>query len=136
MGVAIDYGHEQMYAVEPAATIYALKRFGVPLRNFHINTAKLHSNDEDRVAGTGDIWRMIDFCYAAVDTGYEGWFGEDQFTYRMDPIQAMRLSKEIFANLMKKALKLYVIKDKLEEARDTGDQALILDTVKKIVLMG
>jgi len=136
MGVCIDYGHEQMYAVEPAATVYALKRFDVPLVNFHMNTAKLHSNDEDRVVGTGDVWRMVDFIYAAIDTGYEGWFGEDQFTYRMDPVKAMYLSKEIFANLAKKALLIYAKKDELERARGTGDQGEILNVVKKIILQG
>ncbi|MEM2088219.1 MAG: sugar phosphate isomerase/epimerase family protein [Thermoproteota archaeon] len=136
MGVCIDYGHEQMYAVEPSATVYALKKFGVPLVNFHINTAKLHSNDEDRVAGTGDIWRMVDFIYSAIDTGYEGWFGEDQFTYRMDPVKAMYLSKEIFANLTKKALLIYTKKDELERVRETGDQAEVISFVKKIVLRG
>lgn len=136
MGVCIDYGHEQMYAVEPAATVYALRAFGVPLVNFHINTAKLHSNDEDRVVGTGDIWRMVDFIYAAIDTGYDGWFGEDQFTYRMDPVKAMYLSKEIFANLAKKALLIYSKKNELEKARQLGDQADILDLVKRVILQG
>ena len=55
MGVAIDYGHEQMYGNEPADNLYTLKVFGVPIVNFHVNNAKLHSNDEDRIAGTGDI---------------------------------------------------------------------------------
>jgi xylose isomerase len=136
MGVCIDYGHEQMYAVEPAATVYALKLLDVPLVNFHINTAKLHSNDEDRIFGTGDIWRMVDFIYAAIDTNYDGWFGEDQFTYRMDPVKAMYLSKEIFANLAKKALLIYANKDELEKVRETGDQAEVVNLVKKIVLNG
>ncbi|MBO3842333.1 MAG: TIM barrel protein [Candidatus Brockarchaeota archaeon] len=134
MGVCVDYGHEAMYAVEPAATVYALKTFGVPLVNFHINTAKLHSNDEDRVFGTGDIWRMVDFIYAAVDTGYDGWFGEDQFTYRMDPVKAMRLSKELFANLAKKALLIYSRREEFERVRENGDQAEIINFVKKIIL--
>ncbi len=134
MGVCVDYGHEAMYAVEPAATVYALKAFGVPLVNFHINTAKLHSNDEDRVFGTGDIWRMVDFIYAAVDTGYEGWFGEDQFTYRMNPVKAMRLSKELFANLAKKALLIYSRREEFEKVRENGDQAEIISFVKKIIL--
>ena len=136
MGVTIDYGHEQMYAVEPAATVYALKIFGVPIRNFHLNTAKLHSNDEDRVVGTGDIWRFVDFLYAAIDTGYEGWFGLDQFTYRLNPVEGMRLSKELFANLMKKALLIYAKKDELEKTRAEADQAKVLDLVKKIILTG
>ena len=134
MGVAIDYGHEQMYGNEPADAVYTAIRFGVPVVNFHLNTAKLHSNDEDRVTGTGDIWRLTDFCYAAVDTGYPGWFGEDQFTYRMEQVKAMSLSKEFFANAMKKALRIYAIKDKLEAAQAAGDQGKTLDVVKEIIL--
>ena len=131
MGVAIDYGHEQMYANEPADNLYTLKRFGIPIVNFHLNNAKLHSNDEDRIAGTGDIWRLADFCYAAIDTGYQGWFGEDQFTYRTDPVKSMALSREFFGNTMKKALAIYRVKDKLEKAQSTGDAIATIEVVKK-----
>ena len=134
MGVAIDYGHEQMYANEPADNLYTLKRFGVPVTNFHVNNAKLHSNDEDRIAGTGDNWRLADFCYGAIDTGYHGWFGEDQFTYRTDPVKSMALSRELFGNIMKKALMIYAVKDKLEEARKTGDACKTIDIVKKYLI--
>lgn len=136
MGVAIDYGHEQMYGDEPAAQLYMLKHFGVPIVNFHVNNAKYHSNDEDRVTGTGDIWRLIDFCYAAIDVGYDGWFGEDQFTYRMEQVKAMRLSKELFGNSMKKALLIYAQRDELERARLSGDQGAVLDVVKKVIFTG
>jgi len=134
MGVCIDYGHEQMYAYEPADNLYSLARFNVPVVNFHINNAKLHSNDEDRVAGTGDIWRFADFCYAAIDTGYDGWFGEDQFTYRMEPVKAMSLSREFFANIMKKALLIFAEKDKLLKAQATGDAGETLEIVKRFLL--
>lgn len=134
MGVAIDYGHEQMYAVEPASILYVARKAGVPVVNFHLNNAKLHSNDEDRIAGTGDIWRLADFCYAAVDTGYDGWFGEDQFTYRTDPVKSMALSRELFGNVMKKALLIYAMKDKLEQAQSTGDAAATIDVVKRHIL--
>ncbi len=134
MGVCVDYGHEQMYAVEPASMLYVARRAGVPVVNFHLNNAKLHSNDEDRITGTGDIWRLADFCYAAIDTGYDGWFGEDQFTYRTDPVKSMALSRELFANVMKRALLIYAAKDKLEKAQATGDAAATIETVKKYIL--
>src|SRR5581483_5021289 len=85
VGIVIDYGHEMMYGVEPAMNVYLVKKQGLRLLNFHINSAKYKSNDEDRITGTGDNWQMADFCYAAIDTGYQGWFSEDQFTYRNDP---------------------------------------------------
>jgi len=133
-GVVIDYGHEQMYGNEPADNLYLLKRMGVPIANFHVNNAKYHSNDEDRVTGTGDNWKLADFCYAAIDVGYDGWFGEDQFTYRMEQVKAMALSRELFGNVMKKALMIYARRDELEAARASGDQGRIIDVVKKILV--
>ncbi|MCH8273623.1 MAG: TIM barrel protein [Armatimonadetes bacterium] len=136
MGVVIDYGHEQMVGNTPADSLYMLKRIGVPIANFHINGAKYNSNDEDRIAGTDDIWRLVDFCYAAIDTGYDGWFAEDQFTYRTEQVRSMRLSMEFFANCMKKALKIYALKPQLEEAQATGDAANTIDVVKRIMFNG
>ncbi len=133
MGVIIDYGHEQMAGNQPADSLYLLRRMRVPIANFHINAAKYNSNDEDRVTGTDDIWRLAEFCYAAIDTGYEGWFGEDQFTYRMEPVKAMSLSKELFANAMKKALRIYQVRAQLTVAQDTGDAGNVIDVVKRIL---
>ncbi|MEW6203530.1 MAG: sugar phosphate isomerase/epimerase family protein [bacterium] len=134
MGVAIDYGHEMMYGVEPADMLYTAKRFGVPITNFHLNNAKYRSNDEDRVTGTGDNWALADFCYAAIVTGYDGWFGEDQFTYRQNPVKAMSLSREIFANVMKKALLIYKRRDALKKSQSSGDSSAVIDVVKDILI--
>ncbi len=134
MGVCIDYGHEQMYGYEPADNLYLAKRMGVPVVNFHVNNAKFNNNDEDRCAGTGDNWKLADFCYAAIDTGYSGWFGEDQFTYRQDPTKAMALSRELFGNVMKKALLIYRDRDRLKKAQRKGDASASLDVVKKILI--
>jgi xylose isomerase len=133
VGITIDYGHELMYAVEPAFTVYLAKFLDVPLLSIHINTAKTHSNDEDRVVGTGDLWQSIDFLYATIDTGFSGWYILDQFTYRMDPVDGLRLSKELFTNCMKKALAIYRYRDELEKLRALGDQAKVIDFVKKII---
>jgi len=134
MGIAVDYGHEQMYAVEPASMLYVAKKAGVEVINFHLNDSKTHSNDEDRIAGTGDIWRFTDFCYATIDTGYKGWFGEDQFTYRTDPVKSMAQSREFFANIMKKALLIYAHKDELQKAQSTGDAIATIDVVKRYII--
>jgi len=134
MGICVDYGHEQMYGVEPAEVVYAAKKFGVSLTNFHVNNAKYHSNDEDRIAGTGDNWRFADFCYAAIDTGYEGWFGEDQFTYRTDPVTSMAISREFFANIMKKAFMIFRRRKDLEKAQSTGLATEAIEVVKKILI--
>jgi xylose isomerase len=134
MGVAIDYGHEQMYAVEPSFTVYAAVKFGAPVLNIHVNSAKLHSNDEDRIAGTGDNWRFAEFLYATIDTGYEGWFSLDQFTYRMEPVKAMSLSRELFTNVMKKALQIYRVREKLAEAQATGNAGGTIDIVKELLI--
>jgi len=136
MGVALDYGHIQMYAGEPADNLYTMAVVGVPVLNFHVNNAKLHSNDEDRITGTGDLFRFIDFCYGSIATKYQGWFGEDQFEYRTDPVQAMALSRELFGNCMKKALLIYAKRDELLEAQATGDAVKALNVVKKIIYNG
>jgi len=133
MGVAVDYGHEMMNGIEPAFNLYLAREFGVPVVNFHVNAAKWRSNDEDRVAGTANIWELVDFCYAALDTGYQGWFGEDQFTYRMEPVQAMALSREFFANAMKKALLIWKNRNRLLAAQKTGDAGRTLEVVKKAI---
>jgi len=131
VGITIDFGHELMYAVEPAFAVHFAKLMDVPLLAIHINTAKAHSNDEDRVVGTGDLWQLVDFLLATIETGYSGWFVLDQFTYRMDPVEGLRLSKELFANAMKKALFIYRQREELEKAREIGDQVKVLDIVKK-----
>ena len=136
MGVAIDYGHEQMVGNTPAESLYFLKQMGLPIANFHLNGAKYNSNDEDRIAGTDDIWRMVEFCYAAVDTGYDGWFGLDQFTYRTEQVESMALSREFFANSMKKALKIYAMKDKLAGAQGTGDAGRVIQLIKRVMYTG
>lgn len=136
MGVAIDYGHEQMVGNTPADSLYMLRRLDIPIANFHINGAKFNSNDEDRIAGTDDIWRLVEFCYAAIDTGYDGWFGEDQFTYRTEQVQSMRLSREFFANCMKKALKIYARKSDLTAAQSSGDAGQTIEVVKKVIYNG
>src|SRR2546423_9255546 len=100
-----------MAGSQTADRLYLLKRMGVPIMNFHLNAAKYNSNDEDRVTGTDDVWRLIDFCYAAIDTGYDAWFGEDQFTYRMAPVRAMALPKEFFPTAMKRALQISACRD-------------------------
>lgn len=136
MGVAIDYGHEQMVGNTPADSLYLLKTLGIPIANFHINGAKYNSNDEDRIAGTDDIWRLVEFCYAAIDTGYAGWYGEDQFTYRTEQTTSMRLSMEFFANCMKKALKIYAQKDALQKAQASGDALQTIQLVKRVIYSG
>ncbi len=136
MGVAIDYGHEQMVGNTPGESLYFLQRMGLPIANFHINGAKYNSNDEDRIAGTDDIWRLVEFCYAAIDTGYSGWFGEDQFTYRTEQVVSMRLSMEFFANCMKKALKIYGQKDLLQQAQNSGNAVESIQLIKKVIYAG
>ncbi|MEK7767727.1 MAG: sugar phosphate isomerase/epimerase family protein, partial [bacterium] len=117
MGINIDYGHEQMANNTPADSVYMLKVIGVPLAASHINESKPKSNDEDRVAGSGDWWRMVDYIYATIDTGFNGHFAEDQFTYRDDPTEAMAISREMFANIAKRALLIWKDRDVLIKAQ-------------------
>ncbi|MGC9149138.1 MAG: sugar phosphate isomerase/epimerase family protein [Sulfolobales archaeon] len=133
LGIIIDYGHELMYAVEPAYSVYLTYFMDVPLVSIHLNASKYHSNDEDRIIGTSDLWQLIDFLYATIDTDYKETYILDQFPYRMDPVEALRISKEFFANIMKRTLLLYSVKDEFEKIRDSGDQVKILSFLKKYV---
>ncbi len=132
-GIVIDYGHELMYAVEPAYSVYLAHLMNIPLISIHLNTSKYHSNDEDRIIGTGDLWQLIDFLYATIDTGYRDAYVLDQFPYRMDPVEALKLSKEFFANIMRRVLALYRVREEFEKIRESGDQVKILSFVKKFV---
>jgi len=122
-----------MYAVEPAFTVYLAKEFDVPLLSIHINTAKTHSNDEDRVVGTGDLWQFVDFLYATIDTEFRGWYVLDQFTYRMNPVAGLRASKTFFANAYKKALAVYSRRSELDKIRESGDQEAVLRLIGEII---
>ena len=136
MGVNIDYGHVQMDNDTPADTVYTLKVIGVPLAASHINEAKPKSNDEDRIAGAGDWWRMVDYIYATIDTGFDGYFAEDQFTYRDDPTEAMALSREFFANIARRALLIWKDRDLLIKAQARGDGPSVLNVLKRTILSG
>jgi L-rhamnose isomerase len=136
MGVNIDYGHEQMDNTTPADSVYMLKVVGVPLIASHINEAKPKSNDEDRIAGSGDWWRMVEYIYACVDTGFDGHFAEDQFTYRDDPVASIAASREFFANIAKRALLIWKERDVLAAAQAKGDGPSVLNALKRTILSG
>ena len=51
----------------------------------------------------------------------------------MDPVKAMSLSRELFANVMKKALMIYAKRDELKKAQATGDAGKTIDVVKRIL---
>ncbi len=136
MGVNIDYGHEQMDNNTPADAVYMLEVIGVPMAATHINEAKPYSNDEDRIAGAGDWWRMVDYIYATIDVGFDGYFAEDQFTYRDDPTESMALSREFFANITKRALLIWKDRDVLIKAQAKGDGPSVLNALKRTILSG
>lgn len=135
-GVTVDFGHERMYNSEPADAVYFLKTVGIPLRKTDVNAAKPHSNDEDRIAGTEDCWVLADYLYATLDCGFDGYYSEDQFSYRDDPIQAMALSRELFANVMKRALLVFREREVLQTAQAKGDGPSILHAIKRTILDG
>lgn len=136
MGVAVDYGHEHMYGNEAADAIYTTKRIGVDVVNFHINNARFNGEDDDMIAGTGNLWKFVDFILASIETGYQGWVGEDQFTYRVDAVKSMALSREFFGNSAKKALLIYIRRDKLKRAQRSGDMPKVLELTGEIIYNG
>ncbi len=136
MGVAVDYGHEHMYGNEAADAIYTTKRIGVDVVNFHINNARFNGEDDDMIAGTGNLWKFVDFILASIETDYQGWVGEDQFTYRVDAVKSMALSREFFGNSAKKALLIYIRRNELKQAQRSGDMSKVLELTGEIIYNG
>ena len=46
----------------------------------------------------------------------------------------MSLSREFFANVMKRALQIYARRDELKKAQSTGDAASTIEVVKKYLV--
>jgi L-rhamnose isomerase len=135
-GVTVDFGHQRMYNSEPADAVYFLRSVGIPLRKTDINAAKPHSNDEDRITGMEDNWVLADYLYATIDCGFDGYYSEDQFSYRDDAVAAMALSRELFANVMKRALLIWRDREVLLEAQSRGDGPTVIHALKRTIFDG
>jgi len=118
-----------------AATACDLAAYaGVPIHKFDVNDARQGRNDQDLIFGTVSIPEAVEYLFTTFEREYRGWYSQDQFTYRDDPVRAMERSMVNFANIALKAVRLYARRDELSAARAAGTGPDVLDLVSPILL--
>ena len=133
-GITVDYGHQKMEATT-ASTACDLAEFaGVPIHKFDINDARQGRNDQDLIFGTVSIPESVEYLFTTFLRDYQGYYSQDQFTYRDDPTRSMERSMVNFANLALKAVRLFGRRDELRKAQAAGTGPDILDLVSPILL--
>jgi hypothetical protein len=65
---------------------------------------------------------------------YQGWYSQDQFTYREDPTRAIERSMINFANLALKAVRIYALQPQLDAARRRGTGPDVLEVVSPVLV--
>lgn len=132
-GLTIDYGHQKMEATTASTACDLAAWAGVPVHKFDINDARQGRNDQDLMFGTLSIPESVEYLYTTFVLGYDGYYSQDQFTYREDPTRAMERSLINFANLALKAVRVYTQQEELDRARRAGTGPDILDVVSPIL---
>jgi xylose isomerase len=133
-GLTIDYGHQKMEATT-ASTACDLAEFaGVPVHKFDVNDARQGRNDQDCMFGTLSIPESVEYLYTTFVRNYQGWYSQDQFTYREDPTRAIERSMINFANLSLKAVRILAQQPALDEARRAGTGPDVLDVVSPVLV--
>ena len=106
-GLTIDYGHQKMEATTASTACDLADCAGVPVHKFDINDARQGRNDQDLMFGTISIPESVEYLYTTFVRNYQGWYSQDQFTYREDPTRAIERSMINFANLALKAVRIF-----------------------------
>ncbi|HTI36884.1 MAG TPA: TIM barrel protein [Vicinamibacterales bacterium] len=133
-GLTIDYGHQKMEATT-ASTACDLAEFaGVPVHKYDVNDARQGRNDQDCMFGTLSIPEAVEYLYTTFARNYQGWYSQDQFTYREDPTRAIERSMINFANLSLKAVRVLANQDALDRARAAGTGPDVLDVVSPVLV--
>jgi L-rhamnose isomerase len=132
-GITIDYGHQKMEATTASTACDLAAWAGVPVHKFDINDARQGRNDQDLMFGTLSIPESVEYLYTTFVLGYDGYYSQDQFTYREDPTRAMERSMINFANLAAKAARVYARQPDLDRARRAGTGPDVLDVVWPIL---
>ena len=133
-GLTIDYGHQKMEATTASTSCDLAEFAGVPVHKFDINDARQGRNDQDCMFGTLSIPESVEYLYTTFVRNYQGWYSQDQFTYREDPARAIERSMINFANLSLKAVRILARQPELEAARRAGTGPDVLDLVSPILL--
>ena len=133
-GLTIDYGHQKMEATTASTACDLADYAGVPVHKFDINDARQGRNDQDLMFGTVSIPESVEYLYTTFIRNYEGWYSQDQFTYREDPSRAMERSMINFANLCLKAVRVVARQPALDKARAAGTGSDVLDVVSPLLV--
>jgi len=133
-GLTIDYGHQKMEATTASTACDLADWAGVPVHKFDINDARQGRNDQDLMFGTISIPESVEYLYTTFVRNYQGWYSQDQFTYREDPTRAIERSMINFANLAMKAVRIYALQPRVDKARKAGTGPDILDVVAPVLV--
>jgi L-rhamnose isomerase len=133
-GLTIDYGHQKMEATTAATACDLADWAGVPVHKFDVNDARQGRNDQDLMFGTISIPESVEYLYTTFVRNYQGWYSQDQFTYREDPTRAIERSMINFANLALKAVRICALQPQLDEARRMGTGPDVLDVVSPVLV--
>ena len=133
-GLTIDYGHQKMEATTASTACDLAEYAGVPVHKFDVNDARQGRNDQDLMFGTVSIPESVEYLFTTFLRNYQGYYSQDQFTYRDDPTRAMERSMINFANLSLKAVRILARKDELDAARAKGTGPDVLDVVSPVIV--
>ena len=133
-GLTIDYGHQKMEATTASTACDLAEYAGVPVHKFDINDARQGRNDQDLMFGTISIPESVEYLYTTFLRNYQGWYSQDQFTYRESPSRAIERSMINFANLSLKAVRVLAQQDDLVKARAAGTGPDVLDIVSPVLV--
>jgi L-rhamnose isomerase len=134
VGLTIDYGHQKMEATTASTACDLADWAGVPVHKFDINDARQGRNDQDLMFGTISIPESVEYLYTTFVRNYQGWYSQDQFTYREDPTRAIERSMINFANLALKAVRISALQPQLDTARRAGTGPDVLDVVSPVLV--
>jgi len=133
-GLTIDYGHQKMEGTTASTACDLADWAGVPVHKFDINDARQGRNDQDLMFGTISIPESVEYLYTTFLRNYQGWYSQDQFTYREDPTRAIERSMINFANLALKAVRIVQRQPELDKARRAGTGHDVLDVVSPVLV--
>ncbi|MCA1560900.1 MAG: TIM barrel protein [Acidobacteria bacterium] len=133
-GLTIDYGHQKMEATTASTSCDLAAYAGVPVHKFDINDARQGRNDQDLMFGTVSITESVEYLYTTFLRNYQGYYSQDQFTYREDPTRAIERSMINFANLARKAVRILADQPRLDAARAVGTGPDVLDVVAPVLV--
>ncbi len=121
-------------AIERAQNGYLAEYAGVPVHKFDVNDARQGRNDQDCMFGTLSIPESVEYLYTTFLRNYQGWYSQDQFTYREDPTRAIERSMINFANLCLKAVRILAQQPALDKARRAGTGPDVLDVISPVLV--